>query len=162
MKIDKQRRQKLVGAAVRAARKARGWTIADAVQRADLSHKTWHRVEDGGGSYPRTYRSMAEALDLDPGAIMDALYGEEGPAKLASELGVYLPAFPPSRQRRAAPRPSTPRDVVVPTQRAVRDPVAAELATRLLVRIGETECRTGAQRLAMKALHGLLMELHGR
>ncbi|NUT50194.1 MAG: helix-turn-helix domain-containing protein [Saccharothrix sp.] len=59
-----------------AARAARGWSIGDAAQRADVTWKTWHRIEAGCAARPRTIRRIEQAFGVPEGVVARAYHGE--------------------------------------------------------------------------------------
>jgi hypothetical protein len=83
--------RKHVGWVVCSARRRRGWTVEQAVEIATLSTKTLVRIEAGLPARAQSWRSLAVALGLGDGDLLDALNRSDGYVGLAQRLGVRVP-----------------------------------------------------------------------
>lgn len=86
-----------IGAKVRGAREARGWTLADLAERAGVAPNTANALELGRKVRPGSLRAVLEAVEIlperpDPGEI-------DGGVRLAKDLiQTWLEELPPGRR----------------------------------------------------------------
>lgn len=74
-----------LGARVRAARKAQGWTLADLASHAGVAPNTANNVELGRGVRPGNLRAVLDAVGIEPIAVTSAEDPDEG-VQLALDL----------------------------------------------------------------------------
>lgn len=74
-----------LGARVRAARKAQGWTIAELASRAGVAPNTANSVELGRGVRPGNLRAILDAVGIEPEAVSSSVDPDDG-VQLALDL----------------------------------------------------------------------------
>lgn len=85
--------RKHVGWVVCSARRRRGWTVQYTADFAVLAPKTLVRIEAGLPVRAQSWRSLAVALGLGDGDLLDALNRSDGYVGLATRLGVRVPVL---------------------------------------------------------------------
>jgi transcriptional regulator with XRE-family HTH domain len=89
---------------LRSARVARGWSIRDMAEKADVAPMTVQRVEKGQPIRPDSWRGIARAFEIEDHLLVGAATREDGPARVAQALGLEHAAHLPGG--RVAPHPT--------------------------------------------------------
>ena len=92
--MDNEQQAAAIGAKVRRARKAKGWTLADLAEEAGISPNTANALELGRKVRPGNLRAVLEALEMSPEQHTDPTEIDGG-VRLAMDLvQKWLEALP--------------------------------------------------------------------
>jgi hypothetical protein len=67
---------------------ARGWSIRDLAENAEIAPMTVQRVEKGQPVRPESWRGLARAFEIEEEVLVGATTREDGPARVALALGL--------------------------------------------------------------------------
>jgi len=111
-----------VGALLRAARRRRGWTLAQVAGRAGMAVSYLSMIENGRVAHPpaaKRLRALAEALEIDPQPLLEAAAWEQTPPEVRAQARQWrdraeavqdLARLIRARVGDEAPRPIAPTD----------------------------------------------------